>query len=141
MKSHQYIEQLWAGQVTQTPNYPIGRIYRAALIMISCDPPAARKILGGFSSHSSKRGCYKYDYTFPMIQDNSIGHWKPNFDNFSTIANLLYRLREKHQYIAYKFKKANSQLSDKDFKSQICYSDLSANIMIIFLDNENNIKY
>jgi hypothetical protein len=49
---HQYIEplvdellQLWAGQIIQTPNYPIGRMYRAALIMISCDTPAARKVI------------------------------------------------------------------------------------------------
>ena len=49
---HQYIEplvdellQLWAGQVIRTPNYPIGRVYRAALIMIVCDAPAAQKVL------------------------------------------------------------------------------------------------
>ncbi|GBB88209.1 hypothetical protein RclHR1_14760001 [Rhizophagus clarus] len=49
---HQYIEplvdellQLWAGQVIKSPNYPIGRIYRAALIMIICDMPAARKVI------------------------------------------------------------------------------------------------
>jgi len=49
---HQYIEplvnellQLWGGQIIKSPNYPIGRIYRAALIMISCDTPAARKVI------------------------------------------------------------------------------------------------
>ena len=53
---HKYIEplvdellQLWAGQVIQSPNYPIGRIYRAALIMVSCDTPAAQKVLMYFN--------------------------------------------------------------------------------------------
>ncbi|CAG8674875.1 1051_t:CDS:2 [Funneliformis mosseae] len=79
-----------AGQVIKSPNYLIGRIYCAALIMISCDA----SIIGGFSSHSSKRDCYKCDYTFSMIQNNNTGHWKPNFGNFNT--DLPQRLREKH---------------------------------------------
>ncbi|CAG8707168.1 15007_t:CDS:2 [Rhizophagus irregularis] len=116
---HQYIEplvdellQLWAGQVIKSPNYPIGRIYRAALIMIVCDTPAARKI-GGFSSHSSKRGCYRCDHSFSTIQDSNTGYWKPDFSNFN--ANLPQRSKEKHQSIAYKFKNSSSTIRNQIF--------------------------
>ncbi|CAI2185774.1 11970_t:CDS:2 [Funneliformis geosporum] len=108
---HQYIDplvdellQLLASQVIQSPNYSIGRVYRAALIMISCDTPTVRKI-GGFSGHSSKRECYRYDHTFPTIQDSNTGYWKPDFSNFDT--NFPQRSKEKHRSIAYKFKNAS----------------------------------
>ncbi|CAB5180826.1 unnamed protein product [Rhizophagus irregularis] len=87
-------------------------IYRAALIMIVCDTPAARKI-GGFSSHSSKRGCYRCDHSFSTIQDSNTSHWKPDFSNFN--ANLPQRSKEKHQSIAYKFKNSSSTIRNQIF--------------------------
>jgi len=48
-----------------------------------------------------------------MIQDDNTGHWKPNFGNFSTSTNIPQRSREKHRNIAYKFKKANSQIRNQ----------------------------
>ncbi|CAG8638467.1 2019_t:CDS:2 [Funneliformis caledonium] len=112
---HQYIKplvdeflQLWTGQVIKTPNYPFGRIYRVALIMISCDTP-----IRGFSSHSSKRGCYRCDHTFPMIQNRNTSKWKPDFGNFNF--NLPQRSREKHLNIAYEYKNASSSISNQIF--------------------------
>src|SRR4051812_13092667 len=36
--------QLWMGQIFITPQYPIGKKFQAALILISCDTPATRKV-------------------------------------------------------------------------------------------------
>ncbi|CAI2185775.1 2884_t:CDS:2 [Funneliformis geosporum] len=33
------------------------------------------------------------------------------------------------------------QIADERFGSKLCHSDLSANVMVAFLDNENNIEY
>ncbi|CAG8840967.1 10500_t:CDS:2, partial [Racocetra persica] len=37
------LKQLWSGQLFKTTLYPIGRMFRCALIQIACDIPAARK--------------------------------------------------------------------------------------------------
>ncbi|CAG8673274.1 16468_t:CDS:2, partial [Funneliformis mosseae] len=114
---HQYIEplvdkilQLWAGQVIKTLNYPFDRIYCAALIIISYDTPAVQKIRG-FSSHFSKRGCYRCDHTFPIIQNRNTSKWKSDFGNFNI--NLLQCSREKHLNIAYEYKKASSLIHNQ----------------------------
>jgi len=36
--------QLYSGQLFKTAKYPLGRILRAALVLIMCDAPAARKV-------------------------------------------------------------------------------------------------
>jgi hypothetical protein len=36
--------QLYSGQLLKTVKYPFGRIFRAALVLIMCDAPAARKV-------------------------------------------------------------------------------------------------
>jgi len=61
--------------------------------------------IGGFASHSSKRGCYRCDHSFSTIQDSNTGHWKPDFSNFN--ANLPQRSKEKHRNIAFKFKNSS----------------------------------
>lgn len=43
------------------PNNPI--IVKAALLMVACDTPAARKV-SRFTSHNSRRACYKCDRSF-----------------------------------------------------------------------------
>ncbi|CAG8617074.1 2755_t:CDS:2 [Funneliformis caledonium] len=98
-----------AGQIIKSPNYPIGRIYHTALIMISCNTSAVRK------------GCYRCDHTYPMIQNNNTGHWKPNFGNFNT--DLPQRSREKHQNIAYNFKKSNSTIHNQIFAEHSTFRD------------------
>ena len=42
---------------------------RAALLMVACDMPAARKV-SGFLSYMSRRACYKCDRTFVTIDGN-----------------------------------------------------------------------
>ena len=69
--------------------------------------------IGGFSSHSSKRGCYRCDHTFYTIQDSYTGHWKPDFSNFTK--NLSQYSKTKHQTIAYKYKEANATMRNKIF--------------------------
>lgn len=69
--------------------------------------------IGGFSSHSSKRGCYRCDHSFSTIQDSCTGHWKPDFSNFN--ANLPQRSKEKHRSIAYKYKESNTTIRNQIF--------------------------
>ncbi|CAG8615205.1 15468_t:CDS:2 [Dentiscutata erythropus] len=72
----------WAGQSFATIKYPARRMYYGALILVSCDTPARNKICG-FSSHSSKHACFKY---------------QSNIDNYS-LRNI-----EEHKIIAEKWK-------------------------------------
>ena len=47
---------MWRGKKIHLPSGPL--TIRAALMCISCDSPAMRKV-GGFLSHAANKGCYK----------------------------------------------------------------------------------
>ena len=54
------LESLWDGiTLNHTYEYPRGKDIRAALILISCDMPAARKICGHVSALVSCHRCKK----------------------------------------------------------------------------------
>lgn len=56
------LKQLWDGVVMETPDGSV--IVRSALICISCDIPAARKVCG-YVSHNAFRGCSRCLKEFP----------------------------------------------------------------------------
>ena len=66
---------LWRGKEVDLPSGTI--CMRAALICISCDSPAMRKV-GGFLSHNARKGCYKCTKSFPTA---SFGE-KPDYSGF-----------------------------------------------------------
>src|SRR6266498_3639154 len=53
------LESLWNGILNRTYEYREGRQIRAALILISCDIPAARKICGHISALAACHRCEK----------------------------------------------------------------------------------
>ncbi|KAG2205739.1 hypothetical protein INT45_010989, partial [Circinella minor] len=54
-------------------------LVRAALIMVACDMPAARKTCG-FTSPVSRRGCYKCDRTFIVDDDTKRVNFSGGYD-------------------------------------------------------------
>ena len=68
---------LWPGVEMELRGGIISKV-RAALICVSCDSPAVRKV-AGFLSHSATKGCYKCLKTFPT---NAFGD-KPDFSGFN----------------------------------------------------------
>ena len=73
--------QLWAGQIFITPSFPLGRIYRGALILLSSDAPATRKI-SGFAGYNSKHGCYKCNHIFNTKKMSKSNVSRVDFSDF-----------------------------------------------------------
>ena len=54
------LESLWEGMaLNRTHEHPNGKVIRAALIIASCDIPAARKLCGHVSALASCHRCEK----------------------------------------------------------------------------------
>ena len=66
---------LWRGEQLHLPSATI--TIRAALLCVSCDSPAIRKVVG-FVSHNANKGCFKCTKTFPT---SSFGD-KPDYNGF-----------------------------------------------------------
>ncbi|OAD66975.1 hypothetical protein PHYBLDRAFT_70329 [Phycomyces blakesleeanus NRRL 1555(-)] len=54
----------------KTHQCPNGTTIRAALLMIACDIPAARKVCG-FTSHTSTNACHKCKHQFSRLAETS----------------------------------------------------------------------
>lgn len=82
---------LWNGVFLKSGLSRLPFSFRAALVCISCDVPAARKLCG-FKSHNSHRGfskCFKfflgnvgYSFDFSLEAHHSIFQWPELFPNF-----------------------------------------------------------
>ncbi|KAG2190839.1 hypothetical protein INT47_005589 [Mucor saturninus] len=64
------LEQLYVGMTIPTFEYRSGATVRAALLMVACDIPAARKT-SGFTSHNSTNACYKCSRQFSRLAGTS----------------------------------------------------------------------
>ena len=102
---------LWAGvTLNSTFEYQKGRNVRAALILVSCDIPAARKICGHISALASCHRCEK----------------KANYENrkhnFAGMADMdewfILRDSDQHRQDAYEWRRCNSNASRKRFVQQ-----------------------
>ncbi|OAD70543.1 hypothetical protein PHYBLDRAFT_102129, partial [Phycomyces blakesleeanus NRRL 1555(-)] len=81
------LNQLYGGVVMPTVQCPSGALVRAALLLVACDIPAARKTCG-FTSHSSTCACNKCNRQFPRLPDSNavdysgfvFSEWVPRTD-------------------------------------------------------------
>ncbi|CAG8570595.1 12994_t:CDS:10 [Ambispora leptoticha] len=103
------LKQLWVGQLFQTSLYPIGRIFRCALIQIACDIPAARKVTG-LAPHSSKHACSKCTRVFPCFSGSS----KIDYSNYIQEDPPL--TNAEHRRIALQYKISDSTARKKIFQ-------------------------
>ncbi|OAD66760.1 hypothetical protein PHYBLDRAFT_102136, partial [Phycomyces blakesleeanus NRRL 1555(-)] len=62
--------ELYVGIHVPPYEHPAGTQIRAALLMVACDIPAARKT-SGFTAHNSTCACYKYNKQFPRLEGSS----------------------------------------------------------------------
>lgn len=58
------LEMLWKGVRLDSSLFDSSYVFRAALLCVSCDIPAARKCCG-FKSHAARLGCHKCMKIFP----------------------------------------------------------------------------
>ncbi|CAG8755518.1 132_t:CDS:2, partial [Racocetra persica] len=87
------LKQLWSGQLFKTALYPVGHMFRCALIQIAYDIPAAHKVTG-LALHSSKHACSK---------------WTSKLDYSNYIQDDLSLTNAKHQQIAFQYKISTSK--------------------------------
>ncbi|KAG2190754.1 hypothetical protein INT47_007247 [Mucor saturninus] len=64
------LNQLYVGVSIPTFECPSSVVVRAALMMVACDIPAARKT-SGFTAHNSTRACYKCSRSFSRLEGTS----------------------------------------------------------------------
>ncbi|KAG2191745.1 hypothetical protein INT47_003105 [Mucor saturninus] len=64
------LQSLYKGVKIQTHQCPNGTTIRAALFMVACDIPAARKVCG-FTSHTSTNACHKCKRQFSRLAGTS----------------------------------------------------------------------
>ncbi|OAD76880.1 hypothetical protein PHYBLDRAFT_102179, partial [Phycomyces blakesleeanus NRRL 1555(-)] len=62
--------ELYKGIKIKTHQCPNGTSIRAALLMVACDIPAARKLCG-FTSHTSTNACHKCKHQFSRLAGTS----------------------------------------------------------------------
>lgn len=105
------LESLWAGiSLSRTYECENGKMIRAALILVSCDIPAARKICGHVSALVSCHRCEKranYEnrqHNFAGMED--MGDW------------FIARDPDQHRQNAYAWRRCNSEASRKRFVKQ-----------------------
>lgn len=99
---------LWRGKEVDLPSGTI--CIRAALICISCDSPAMRKV-GGFVSHNARKGCYKCTKLFPTA---SFGE-KPDYSGFDR-NNWISRNHSDFVEVAMKHKHAKTAKERQDIE-------------------------
>jgi hypothetical protein len=95
------LKALWKGVPIQTSLSPIQLTYRAALLCVAADLPAARKACG-FKSHAAKKGCHRCYKTFP----GGFGE-KRNFGGFDR-ENWNLRTKQQHNVYANQVKKSKT---------------------------------
>ena len=71
---------LWDGCLFRTPTCETGRLIRAALICISCDLPAARKVTGMKSCTTCCSKCHQEFKHYPTDEKKKDGHAKWRYD-------------------------------------------------------------
>ncbi|KAG2192664.1 hypothetical protein INT47_009234 [Mucor saturninus] len=64
------LEELYQGIILKTHQCPSGVRIRAALFVVACDIPAARKVCG-FTSHTSTNACHKCNRQFTRLAGTS----------------------------------------------------------------------
>ncbi|OAD79446.1 hypothetical protein PHYBLDRAFT_102389, partial [Phycomyces blakesleeanus NRRL 1555(-)] len=64
------LELLYKGMKIRTHQHPESIPIHAALFMVTCDIPAARKVCG-FTSHTSTNVCHKCNYKFTWLNGTS----------------------------------------------------------------------
>ncbi|OAD81252.1 hypothetical protein PHYBLDRAFT_72764 [Phycomyces blakesleeanus NRRL 1555(-)] len=79
--------QLYCGIRILTFKSPAGEVIRAALMMVACDIPAARKT-GGFTAHNSTCVCFKCNCHFTRLDSTN----KVDFRGFCGISECIYCL-------------------------------------------------
>ena len=88
---------MWRGKKIKLSSGPL--TIRVALMCISCDSPAMKKV-GGFLSHAANKGCYKCKKSFPTA---SFGE-KPDYSGFDRekwiprTHTVFYDLAVKHKH-------------------------------------------
>ena len=110
--------KLWNGVEMNTPDG--NKLIRAALLCISCDIPAARK-LTGFVGHSALKACAKCLKSFPTIQFGS----KPNYSGFDRQVWPIRDLKD-HKEQGLKWKHAATQAERHTIEREfgVRYSEL-----------------
>ena len=97
---------LWRGVSMTLPN--LSRVtIRAALLCISCDLPATRKVLG-FASFNSSHGCSKCHHHFPHLKE----YKKHDFSDFDYL-NWVPRSLSTHQAFAQQYSQTKSKSEQK----------------------------
>ena len=105
------LKDLWSGIRFSTFDSPIFKFrYRAALLCVACDIPAARKVCG-FKGHAATKGCSKCSKEFP----GSIGQKDYSGFDVSTWPkrNLLEHKRIAHQILGCTSRAAMENISTK----------------------------
>ena len=105
------LQSLWNGlTLDRTFEHPEGRKIHAALILVSCDIPAARKICGHVSALVSCHRCHKH------------ANYEDNQHNFAGMQNMdewfVSRSSTEHRENALGWRRCNSDASRKRFVKQ-----------------------
>ena len=102
--------KLWSGKEV---SLPIGTVkMRAALLCVSCDSPAMRKV-AGFLSHAAFKGCFKCKKSFPTA---GFGE-KPDYSGFDH-ENWEDRSHIECKEIGLKHKHAKTAMERKDLEKK-----------------------
>lgn len=96
------LQVLWKGVRMESSFLNCASVFRAALLCVSCDIPAARKCCG-FKSHAGRLGCHKCFKVFP----GDFGE-KRDYSGFDR-QNWKPRSKSLHNLYARKVKNANSK--------------------------------
>ncbi|OAD74054.1 hypothetical protein PHYBLDRAFT_102239, partial [Phycomyces blakesleeanus NRRL 1555(-)] len=64
------LKQLYVGMRIPTHEFPNGVCVRAALLMVACDIPVARKT-SGFTAHNSTCACYRCSWQFTGLESSN----------------------------------------------------------------------
>lgn len=96
------LQVLWKGVRMESSFLNCASVFRAALLCVSCDIPAARKCCG-FKSHAGRLGCHKCFNVFP----GDFGE-KRDYSGFDR-QNWKPRSKSLHNVYARKVKNANSK--------------------------------
>ena len=109
---------LWHGKEIKLPSTTL--VIRAALLCVSCDSPAMRKVCG-FVAHNAVKGCYK---CFKTFETSTFGE-KPDYSGFDRRNWVLRKHNDCfHAGMFHKHAKTAKERYDIERKYSVSYTSL-----------------
>ncbi|OAD67409.1 hypothetical protein PHYBLDRAFT_102124, partial [Phycomyces blakesleeanus NRRL 1555(-)] len=114
------LNELYPGVILPTAQCPSGAVVHAAILLVTCDIPAARKTCG-FTSHASTNACYHCNWKFTCIPNTS----KIDYSGF-VFSDWVLSTDEDNCHNAEKWRCAITKVERKRLEKEngVCWSEL-----------------